>query len=218
MPEFKQVQFTPTQIMSVLSMLYPFFMMIYFFLSASFNYKISGLLFLAGISFLWMTGYGISIIFAKGNTSFGLYENLNTCNMFAGLLPYQSDIPQFSTALCFFLLVVVIMPMTGLVQSNPVINIVLLGFMAIMTFAHVIWIMSRTPACSSWTGVLWGGVLGTIIGLLYFFVLWAGFSNSRDQVLFFNEILSDNVVCSKPAKTLFKCSVSKGGTLIGGTV
>lgn len=218
MPEFKQVQFTPTQIMSVFSMLYPYFIMIYFFLSASFNFKISGLLFLAGVSFLWMTGYAISIIFSKGLTNPALLSSLNTCNMFAGLLPYQSDIPQFSTALCFFTLMVVVMPMTGLVQSNPIVNIVLLGTMIIMTLAHIIWLMSRTPQCTTWTGILWGSILGTIVGLLYFFVLWAGFSESRHQVLFFNEILSDNVVCSKPAKTLFKCSVSKGGNLIGGTV
>ena len=214
----RQINFSPLELTSVMAMLYPYFIMLYFFFSACFNYKISGILFLTGVMFLWLIGYGISTILGKGLSNATELGYINSCNIFAGLAPYQSDIPQFTTALCFFCLVVVIMPMTSIVQSTPIVNVVLLGVMALFTCAHIWWLVSRVPKCTTWTGVLTGSILGIIVGVLYFCLLFGAFKDSRHQVLFFNEILSDNVVCNKPTKTLFKCSVSKGGNLIGGTV
>jgi hypothetical protein len=211
-----QIRFAPGPIFNALAGLYPYFIAFYFFLAASFNYKVSGFVFLAGIGFLWMTGYLLSTFFQNMFPSLPLESMRGTCSPFASLAVYKSTIPEFQVALCFFTLVVVFLPMTTLVQSNPVINIPLIGFMGIMTIANIIWLLSK-PHCTSAPGVIGGALMGTIVGALYFLLLFSAFKDNRDNVLFFNEILSDNVVCSRPSKTMFKCSVTQGGNLIGQT-
>ena len=211
-----QIRFAPGPIFNAIAGLYPYFIAFYFFLAASFNYKVSGFVFLAGIGFLWMTGYLISTFFQGMYPILSFESQRGTCSPFASLVPYKSSIPEFQVALCFFTMVVVFLPMTTLVQSNPVINIPLIGFMGIMSLANIVWILSK-PNCSDGPGVIGGVILGIVVGALYFLLLFSAFKENRDNVLFFNQILSDNVVCSKPSKTMFKCSVTQGGNLIGQT-
>ena len=39
-----------------------------------------------------------------------------------------------------------------------------------------------------------------------------------DSLLYFDELLSNKVACSRPSKQSFKCSVYKGGELISSNV
>ena len=65
--------------------------------------------------------------------------------------------------------------------------------------------------CTNIGGAFIGGLIGFILGLIWFSIIFA--TNNQD-LLYFSEFVSNNVMCSKPSKQTFKCSVYKNGELI----
>ena len=65
--------------------------------------------------------------------------------------------------------------------------------------------------CTGTGGVVLGGSLGLFFGLLFYNLLII--TDNRD-LLFFNEFISNEVMCSKPTQQNFKCAVYKNGELI----
>ena len=64
-----------------------------------------------------------------------------------------------------------------------------------------------------------GTVLGTLVGLVMGGVWYSIFHMSGyDSLLYFDELKSNNVQCSRPSKQSFKCSVYKNGQLISSNV
>ena len=66
------------------------------------------------------------------------------------------------------------------------------------------------------TGLVLGMAIGLLLGTSHgsFF---GGVLGHKD-LLFYNEIISNNVICNRPAKQTFKCQVYKGGELVSSTV
>ena len=54
-------------------------------------------------------------------------------------------------------------------------------------------------------------VIGLVIGSAWFWIWSMGNAN----LLFYNELVSNNAVCSRPSNETFKCSVYRGGELLG---
>jgi len=69
--------------------------------------------------------------------------------------------------------------------------------------------------CSSMLGIFMGGIIGGILGLVWYTIFH---SAGKDSLLYFDEMASNNVICSRPAKQTFKCSVYKNGELISSNV
>ena len=65
--------------------------------------------------------------------------------------------------------------------------------------------------CSSYSKSFAGTGFGLIFGALWYFVILYSFGK---KYLYFNILGSNNVVCNKPSKQTFKCSVYKNGKLI----
>ena len=59
-----------------------------------------------------------------------------------------------------------------------------------------------------------GIFIGLFFGTIWF---WMWFAFNRKDLLFFNELVSNNAICSRPNKQTFKCSVYKGGELLSST-
>ena len=65
--------------------------------------------------------------------------------------------------------------------------------------------------CTNGLGVVFGVILGLIIGGLYVLIIdSAGYNN----LLYNDDFVSNKVACSKPSKQQFKCSVYKNGELL----
>ena len=60
-----------------------------------------------------------------------------------------------------------------------------------------------------------GGLVGLILGGSWYMLLH---ESGYDSLLYFDELLSNKVACSRPSKQSFKCSVYKGGELISSNV
>ena len=64
-----------------------------------------------------------------------------------------------------------------------------------------------------------GAVLGSLIGLVLGAIWFTIFQTAGyDSLLYFNELASNNVQCSKPSKQTFKCSVYKNGELVSSNI
>ena len=68
-----------------------------------------------------------------------------------------------------------------------------------------------TNNCTPPLGVVAGGLIGYILGYIYYSLLK---STGNEKMLYLNELQSNNVVCSKPSEQQFKCAVYKNGQLI----
>ena len=86
------------------------------------------------------------------------------------------------------------------------------GVLAALLGLFVMDAMSKVGSkCTTSVGVLLGGLVGLVLGGLWYTLFH---STGHDSLLFFDEVASNNVVCSRPAKQTFKCSVYKNGELI----
>ena len=54
--------------------------------------------------------------------------------------------------------------------------------------------------CSSILGVFMGGIIGGILGLVWYTIFH---SAGKDSLLYFDEMASNNVICSRPSKHFF---------------
>ena len=68
-----------------------------------------------------------------------------------------------------------------------------------------------TNGCTQLPGVFTGAITGIIFGTLWYTLLQ---STGNQKLTYFNDFITNNVVCSRPQKQSFKCSVYKNGELI----
>ena len=72
-------------------------------------------------------------------------------------------------------------------------------------------VVKVTNKCTTVQGSLVGSLVGTLLGIVWYSILH---SAGADSLLYFDEVESNNVVCSKPSTQTFKCSVYKNGQLV----
>ena len=65
--------------------------------------------------------------------------------------------------------------------------------------------------CTTFWGVGSGILVGGILGFFYYLIFTV---TGKNDLLFFNVEPSNNVICSRPKKQSYKCSVYKNGSLV----
>lgn len=113
--------------------------------------------------------------------------------------------PAFNSVFIAFTIAYLILPMIFNNQMNYILLIFLLTLFFLDAFTKFM------KKCVNFSGVLLGGILGLLFGSLWFILFYM---SDNKQLLFFNEMSSNNVVCSRPKKQKFKCAVYKNGTLL----
>ena len=98
-----------------------------------------------------------------------------------------------------------LLPMQFNKQMNYPLLLTLFALLAMDMFTKV------KSKCTSWAGAFLGAMVGFVFASMWYTIFKsAGMTN----LLFFNELASNNVICSRPAKQTFKCEVFKNGQLI----
>jgi hypothetical protein len=98
-------------------------------------------------------------------------------------------------------------------KYNNQMNYAVLGFLLCLLGVDVLTKVQNK--CTTYAGSILGGLVGFLLGTIwYIFFHAAGF----DSLLYFDELRSDNVICSRPSKQTFKCSVYKNGELISSNI
>ena len=185
--------------------MYPIFIVTFLVVASIFNSRLNGLIYLLGL----IITFGICWITAM----LPIGEQRNrvsplTCDFFSTFgYPYKN--PSFQAAVTSFTFIYLLLPMLqNVVLLNPTVIIMTFVFAII----NMIYLVKTT--CASISGILVGSILGLLLGSIWFAIFW----NSDKKLLFFNELVSNNVICSKPSSQRFKCSIYRGGELISSSV
>ena len=195
---------TFSNLLDLIGALYPLFIVSFLFIASIFNWTIlKGLTYLGGIVICFISWILISKLFNKPRDKSAAL----TCNLFITVGNYL--IPNLPIMITIYTLTYLVIPMIETSMVNPVVILlmsILSGF--IMYYQH-------KNTCTDILGILISIILGIGIGVLWFMIFWL---NGKRDLLFYNELLSNNVVCNRPKKTTFRCSVYKNGEIISSNI
>jgi hypothetical protein len=199
------IELTLSNVLQFFSFISPTLLVFFLFMSSLFNQNLKGLVYLAGVLIASL----INILFMNMIGS-GRDENeAFSCSIFDIPHVSQYNSPYPSSLILAFTLAYLVLPM----NYNKQMNYAALGFLLCLLGVDI---MTKVQnKCTTYAGAILGGLVGFLMGTLwYIFFHGAGF----DSLLYFDELRSDNVVCSRPSKQTFKCSVYKNGQLISSNI
>ena len=182
----------------------PFIIVCYFSLSSIFNQDIKGLIYLGGLMITCVFGIIIGSLFGEVPS-----DRQPVCNMITiGNNGSFSKIPLgiIMLAYTFFYLLYIIIKYNITISNIP--TIILFSF---LIAGDIVWNISNN--CYSTIGILGSLVIGGGFGYAWGVVID---SINKPSLLFMN-VGSDKTVCSRPKKTLFKCTFSKPASGGAGT-
>jgi hypothetical protein len=64
--------------------------------------------------------------------------------------------------------------------------------------------------CTSPIGIILGSFVGMVWGLLWYFLI----QTQNPELLYYDDLISNKIACSRPTQQQFKCSVYKNGQLL----
>ena len=196
------IQLTFSNMFQLFSAFSPLLLGFFLIMSSIFNQNIRGLVYLGGI--LIACAINMLIMNVIGSPSDPTRSPL--CDLVQ--LPFgmnQYNSPALSSLFISFTLAYLVLPMITKGTYNYSILVCLLGLLVIDTISKV------GNRCTSMVGSLLGTLTGLVLGGLWFALLH---SSGNKSLLFFDEVDSSSVQCSRPSRQTFKCAVYKNGELI----
>jgi hypothetical protein len=195
------IQLTISNILQLFAFIAPLLLIFFLFMSSLFNQNLKGLVYLSGI----LLASIVNVILMNQIQSAPDPEAAFTCNVFD--IPYVSQFnsPSISSLYIAFTLAYLVLPMRYNDQMNFPILATLLCLLA------VDFITKTTNKCTTIGGSILGALIGFLLGVIWYTLFHV---TGYDSLLYFDELKSTNVLCSRPSKQTFKCSVYKNGQLI----
>lgn len=183
-----------------LSIISPYVLVLLLLLNSIINSNIKGLIYLFGVIILFF----VVLLFQSSiHVSSDTYTEYAHCKLFSSKIPYYS-IPSFNSALFIFTFVYILIPMI----VNNALNLPFLCILLIL-FAVDSGIRSQNK-CTTLIGILFGSVIGIVLGIMWYLIIF----NNAPYLLYYDDLISNKVACSRPTKQQFKCSVYKNGQLL----
>ena len=197
-PVESTVRISYPSMFTFLSLISPYLIVLVLLLNSIINSNIKGLIYLFGVIILFFIVFlfqsSINVV-SEGTPGY--------CRLFSSDIPYYS-IPSFNSALFLFTLVYVLIPMI-------VNNIINLPFITILLILFVVdAAIRRQNKCTSLIGVFFGAIIGIIIAILWYLII----NSNSPELLYYDDLISNKVACSRPTQQKFKCSVYKNGQLL----
>jgi hypothetical protein len=199
------IQLNFTNILELFSLLSPFLLGFFLVMSSLFNQNLKGIVYLAGV--LIATIINIFLMNQLGNEKFT--DAAMSCDFIS--LPFMGrfNSPAPSSLFIAFTLAYLVLPM----KANNQINYVILA--ALLSLLLLDGITKVNKRCTTAGGTFLGTLVGLIFGTLWYTLFHI---SGYDSLLYFDELRSNNVVCSRPSKQSFKCSVYKNGELVSSNI
>lgn len=182
----------------------PLFITCFLIMGSVLNQDVKGLVYLGGILIVAILTVGFKRLFrVRPPTDY----NQEQCQVF-NLPPLVTEFsaPDFNSMFLSFTTLYLLMPMAyGASQMNALLIIILIIFIIGNGATRYL------TKCNNLMDILIGNLLGSGLGVGYFFAFWA---TNNKKLLFIDDLNSNNVVCNRPSKQTFKCAVYKNGQLI----
>jgi len=167
-----------------------------------FNSDIKGMVYLGGILIACLINLFImNTLDVKSEALIPSYCNLVEFPF--NLNEYIS--PAFNSMFIAFTLAYLYMPMQYISGMNYPVILFITGLLVLDAGTKI------TGGCTTFGGVALGTLIGFILGLLWFITFY---STGHEDLLFFNAEPSNNVICSRPSKQSFKCTVFRNGEVL----
>ena len=199
------IALTLSNIIQFVSFIAPTLLIFFMFLTSLFNQNLKGLVYIAGIL---LASFGNVVLMNIVGSERDENEAFS-CSLFD--IPFVSKFnsPYPTTLIIAFTIAYLGMPM----KFNNNINYMVLAFLLILLVLDMLTKVQNK--CTTYPGAMLGTLVGVITGLM-----WYGIFNAMGygSLLYFDELRSDNVMCSKAAKQTFRCSVYKGGELVSSSI
>ena len=196
------MQLTFSNIFQFVSALSPLLIGFFLVMTSVFNQNIRGIVYLGGV----LIACAINLVLMNVVRSPNNPSRSPICDLVElpfGINAFNS--PAISSLFIAFTIAYLVLPMHYNDTTNYGVLAALFGLFIMDAISKV------TSKCTSTVGVLLGGLVGLVLGGAWF-ALFKGTGYS--SLLFFDEVASNNVICSRPSKQTFKCSVYKNGQLI----
>ena len=193
---------TFTNMFQFFSALSPLLLGFFLVMSSIFNQNIRGLVYLGGV----LIASVINMFLMNMIKSPAFPDRSPICNIVDlpfGTNSYNS--PSLSSLFICFTIAYLALPMKTNNNINYTILAALLGLFVMDTISKI------SNRCTTAVGTVLGSLVGLVLGSLWYSLFHA---TGNDSLLFFDEVNSNNVVCSRPSRQTFKCAVYKNGELI----
>jgi hypothetical protein len=181
------------------SMISPFLLVLVLLFISIINSNLKGLIYFLGIILLFFI-----IAMLQNVLRVQLPEKASAyCQLFAIPFPIYT-VPSFNSAIFLFTLVYLFVPM----MLNRIMNFPL--FFVILVLFVIDCSMKSSHYCTTPSGIILGAFIGIVWGLFWYFVI----QSQNNELLYYDDLLSNKVACSRPTQQKFKCSVYKNGELL----
>lgn len=193
---------TLTNIFQFISAISPILLGFFMIMISIFNQDLKGFIYLAGIL---ITGV-VNIFLLNMIGSMKSDDTPASCSLVN--LPYNAskfNNPSLNSVFIAFTLIYLLLPMKETNQLNyPIIS-----FISILFVIDAI--NKVSSKCTTIAGVITGLLVGFLFGGLWYVIFRV---SGYTSLLYYDNIASNKVYCSRPKKQAFKCSVYKNGELV----
>jgi len=199
------IQLTLSNIMRLFSLLAPILLVFFFVMLSILNQDFKGLIYVAGLLLATALNIPIMNMLKSPNSP----DASMSCNLVE--IPFLTNYnsPATSSLIIAFTFAYLYHPMKNNKQMNYAVISALVTLFALDAVTRI------SGKCTTVSGSLLGGLLGILFGTMWYSVFHL---TGADNLLYYDELSSNNVVCSKPSKQQFKCSVYKNGELISSNI
>ena len=196
------IALTGSNMAQLFSLISPFLLGFFIFMSSLFNLNIKGIIYLGGILIACLINlFILNTLKVKSEKLIPSYCNLVEFPF--NLNEYIS--PAFNSMFIAFTLAYLYMPMQYISGMNYPVILFITGLLVLDAGTKI------TGGCTTFGGVALGTLIGFILGLLWFITFY---STGHEDLLYFNAEPSNNVVCARPKNQTFKCMVYKNGEVL----
>jgi hypothetical protein len=201
------IEVTLTNIFQFGAFISPFLLGFFLILSSIFNQDLKGFVYLAGV----LLSSVINILLKNIIRSPMASDAEPICSLVKMEIFSDQNFnsPNISSSFLAFTIAYLLLPMFYNNQMNYIVLVFLIVLFVLDTMTKL------ANKCTDIMGVSVGALVGFIMGAIWFSMFLSG---GQGKLLYFNQEVSNNVVCSKPSNQTFKCSVYKGGQLISDSI
>ena len=175
----------------------PFFMVSLLVVLSIINSDIKGFVYLAGVLFLFLICYGVQSLL-KGNT------HEKSCSLWNISL---FKFPSFISALYTFTITYMLYPMI----TNQTFNFPLIVIFLIIYISDVV--IRKVMGCSDYIMFIFGSAIGVLYAFMFITII--GQSPNPENLLYYNDFVSNKLACSVPSQQQFKCNFVQKGQIFG---
>jgi hypothetical protein len=199
------IELTISNILQFAGFISPTLLVFFLFLSSLFNENLKGLIYLAGILIASIINVFLMNLIGTETPIDAAFS----CNLFE--IPFVGTFnnPAPSSVMIAFTIAYLVLPM----KYNNELNYAVI--MVLFCMLGLDFVTKTQNKCTSYAGSILGCLVGFLLGATWYTLFHL---TGYDSLLYFNELQSNNVVCSRPSKQTFKCSVYKNGELISSNV